>query len=42
MRLDVINITDRKYELRDGTGIGVSAPQFGQRRTILAGISKSF
>jgi outer membrane receptor protein involved in Fe transport len=41
-RLDVINITDRKYELRNGTGIGVAAPQFGQRRTILAGLSKSF
>jgi outer membrane receptor protein involved in Fe transport len=41
-RIDVINITDRKYELRDGSGIGVQAPQFGPRRTILAGISKSF
>ena len=41
-RLDVINLTDRKYELRNGTGIGVAAPQFGQRRTILAGLSKSF
>jgi outer membrane receptor protein involved in Fe transport len=41
-RLDVINLTDRKYELRNGTGIGVAAPQFGQRRTILAGLSKGF
>ena len=41
-RLDVINLTDRKYELRDGSGVGVGAPQFGPRRTILAGISKSF
>jgi outer membrane receptor protein involved in Fe transport len=41
-RIDVINITDRKYELRDGSGIGVQAPQFGPRRTVLAGISKSF
>jgi outer membrane receptor protein involved in Fe transport len=41
-RLDMINLTDRKYELRNGTGIGVAAPQFGQRRTILAGLSKSF
>jgi hypothetical protein len=41
-RLDVINLFDHKYELRDGTGIGVQAPRFGPRRTILAGISKSF
>jgi outer membrane receptor protein involved in Fe transport len=41
-RIDVINITDRKYELRDGSGVGVGAPQFGPRRTILASISKSF
>ena len=41
-RLDVINITDRIYELRNGTGIGVQAPQYGPRRTVLAGISKSF
>jgi outer membrane receptor protein involved in Fe transport len=41
-RLDIINITDRKYELRDGSGIGVQAPQFGPRRAVLAGISKSF
>ena len=36
------DITDRKYELRDGSGIGVQAPQFGPRRTVRAGISKSF
>jgi outer membrane receptor protein involved in Fe transport len=41
-RLDVLNLLDRKYEIRNGTGVGVGAPQFGLRRTILAGISKSF
>jgi outer membrane receptor protein involved in Fe transport len=41
-RLDVVNLLDRRYELRDGSGIGVGAPQWGQRRTILAGLSKSF
>jgi outer membrane receptor protein involved in Fe transport len=42
MRLDVLNLLDRKYEIRDGTGVGVGAPQFGLRRTILAGISETF
>ena len=41
-RLDVINALDRKYEIRDGTGVGVGAPQFGLRRTILAGIAQRF
>jgi outer membrane receptor protein involved in Fe transport len=42
LRLDVLNLLDRRYEIRDGTGIGVGAPQFGLRRTILAGISQRF
>ena len=42
LRLDVINALDRKYEIRDGTGVGVGAPQFGLRRTILAGIAQKF
>ena len=42
LRLDVINLLDRKYELRDGTGVGVGAPQFGLRRTVLAGIAQRF
>jgi outer membrane receptor protein involved in Fe transport len=42
IRLDVLNLLDRKYEIRDGTGVGVGAPQFGLRRTILAGISETF
>ncbi|MDB6102367.1 MAG: TonB-dependent receptor, partial [Gammaproteobacteria bacterium] len=31
-RFDVINALDKKYEIRNGTGIGVGAPQFGPRR----------
>ncbi len=27
LRLGVLNVTDAKYEIRDGTGIGVGAPQ---------------
>jgi outer membrane receptor protein involved in Fe transport len=42
LRLDVINLLDRQYELRDGTGVGVGAPQFGLRRTILAGLTQKF
>ncbi|MFT8718912.1 TonB-dependent receptor [Acetobacter sp.] len=42
LRLDVINLFDRTYQLRDGSGIGVGAPQYGLRRTILTGISQRF
>jgi outer membrane receptor protein involved in Fe transport len=41
LRLDVINAFDEAYEIRDGTGIGVGAPQFGPRRGFFAGISKA-
>ena len=41
-RFDVVNLLDRVYELRDGSGIGVGAPQFGQRRGIYGGISVDF
>ncbi len=42
LRLDVLNLTDSVYEIRDGTGVGVGAPQFGIRRTILAGLTQRF
>ncbi|MCO5411424.1 TonB-dependent receptor [Ralstonia mojiangensis] len=41
-RLTVMNIFDRSYQLRDGTGIGVGAPQFAPRRTFLLSVSKPF
>ena len=41
-RFDVVNLLDRVYELRDGSGIGVEAPQFGQRRGIYGGVSVDF
>jgi outer membrane receptor protein involved in Fe transport len=41
VRLDVINVFDKVYEIRDGTGIGVGAPQYGPRRGIFFGLSKS-
>lgn len=42
LRLDVLNIADNVYEIRNGTGVGVGAPQFGMRRTILAGVTQRF
>jgi len=33
-RLSVINALDRSYLIRDGTGIGVGAPQYGPRRAL--------
>lgn len=38
-RLDVINVFDKVYEIRDGTGVGVGAPQYGPRRGFFAGVS---
>jgi hypothetical protein len=42
MRVDVLNIRDAIYEFRNGTRVGVGAPQFGIRRTILAGLTQRF
>ncbi|HEV2562005.1 MAG TPA: TonB-dependent receptor [Rhizomicrobium sp.] len=41
LRFDVINVFDKKYEIRDGSGIGVGAPQFGPRRGFFMGISEA-
>ncbi len=40
-RFDAINVLDKRYEIRDGTGVGVGAPQFGPRRGLFFGLSKS-
>ncbi len=40
-RVDLINVFDKVYEIRNGTGVGVGAPQFGPRRGVFLGISKS-
>ncbi len=40
-RVDVINLLDETYEIRDGTGIGVGAPQFGPRRGFFVGLSQA-
>ena len=38
--VDVVNLFDKIYEIRDGSGIGVFAPQFGARRGFYAGLSQ--
>ena len=40
LRFDIVNLFDKIYELRDGSGIGVFAPQYGARRGFYAGISQ--
>jgi outer membrane receptor protein involved in Fe transport len=41
-RFDVTNLFDQSYQLRNGTGIGVFAPQFGPRRGFFGGVSWVF
>ena len=40
VRFDIINVFDTTYEIRNGTGIGVFAPQFGPRRGFFVGASQ--
>lgn len=40
-RVDVINVFDKEYQIRNGTGVGVGAPQYGPRRGLFFGLSKS-
>ena len=40
VRFDVVNLFDKIYEIRNGTGIGVFAPQFGPRRGFFVGVSQ--
>ena len=49
LRFDITNVTDVKYQIRQGTegdnpngGIGVFAPQYLPRRAVYVGISKDF
>ena len=41
-RLDVVNVTDNTYELRSGTGVGVNAAQYGERRGLFGSLSYEF
>jgi outer membrane receptor protein involved in Fe transport len=40
LRLDIVNAFDEKYEIRNGTGVGVGAPQYGPRRGFFFGLRK--
>jgi outer membrane receptor protein involved in Fe transport len=42
LRFDVVNAFDAVYQIRDGSGIGVFAPQYGARRGFFTGISQKF
>jgi outer membrane receptor protein involved in Fe transport len=42
IRADVLNLFDRNYQLRSGEGVGVGAPQWGERRGFFVGLSKTF
>jgi outer membrane receptor protein involved in Fe transport len=42
LRFDVINAFDEVYQIRNGTGVGVFAPQYGPRRGFFGGITKEF
>jgi outer membrane receptor protein involved in Fe transport len=41
-RFDVVNLFNERYELRNGSGIGVGAPQFGTRRGFFGGLTFLF
>jgi outer membrane receptor protein involved in Fe transport len=41
-RVGITNLFDKTYLLRDGSGVGVGAPQYGGRRTWFAGLAQRF
>jgi hypothetical protein len=42
IRADVLNLLDNRYQIRSGAGVGVGAPQWGQRRGVFIGVTKKF
>ncbi len=42
LRLDTVNITDNVYQLRNGTGVGVNAAQYGMRFGIFGSLAYAF
>jgi outer membrane receptor for ferrienterochelin and colicins len=42
VRFDIINAFDAVYQIRNGTGVGVFAPQYGPRRGFFFGLTKDF
>jgi outer membrane receptor protein involved in Fe transport len=41
-RVDLLNVLNQSYQIRNGTGIGVTAPQYGQRFGVFTGLSYEF
>jgi outer membrane receptor for ferrienterochelin and colicins len=41
-RFDVINVADKIYQIRSGSGVGVFAPQYGPRRGFFGGLAWKF
>ena len=38
----MVNLFDKTYLIRDGSGVGVGAPQYGERRGFFVGVRKAF
>jgi len=41
-RVAILNLFDKSYLLRDGTGVGVGAPQYGTRRSVYMSMTTHF
>ncbi len=41
-RVDVVNVTDDIYQLRSGSGVGVNAPQYGERLGFFGSLAFEF
>jgi outer membrane receptor protein involved in Fe transport len=42
LRFDVIDVFDTVYQIRNGSGVGVFAPQYGPRRAFYVGLAQKF
>jgi outer membrane receptor protein involved in Fe transport len=42
LRFDIVNLFDTVYQIRNGSGVGVGAPQYGPRRGFFVGVSVPF
>ncbi|MDE2136864.1 MAG: TonB-dependent receptor [Gammaproteobacteria bacterium] len=42
VRFDVVNLLDKAYQIRSGSGVGVFAPQWGARRGLFGGVAWKF
>ena len=42
LRLDLVNVFDHTYLLRDGSGVGAGQPEYGPRRAVFMGVRKAF